>query len=69
MVSEKDICKSILALGKAADSIDDGYHNALIFDIVNLRNRLFDELNEETRNKFQAWYDGRTMGGRLIDED
>ncbi|MBP5594000.1 MAG: hypothetical protein J6Y02_01365 [Pseudobutyrivibrio sp.] len=68
MVSEKDICRAILALGKAADSIDDGYHNALIFNIVKLRNQLDGELSEETRNKFHAWYDGRTMGGRLIEE-
>lgn len=65
MVSEKDICKAIIALGKAADAIDDGYHNVMIGEIVKLRNALSKELSDETNRKLSTWYENRTLGGKI----
>ena len=67
MVSEKDICKAIIALGKAAEAIDDGYHNAMIGEIFKLRNSLSNELSAETNQRLSKWYENRTLGG-VIEE-
>ena len=56
MVTTKELVTAIMAIQKAQDLIDDGYHNREIFDLVDIKNRLFAELPEETQKAYTAWY-------------
>ena len=56
MTTTKELVTAILAIQKAQDLIDDGYHNCEIFDLVNIKNRLFAQLPEETQKAYVNWY-------------
>lgn len=59
MTTTKELVTAILAIQKAQDLIDDGYHNREIFDLVNIKNRLFAQLPEETQKAYTTWYDNK----------
>lgn len=56
MTTTKELVTAILAIQKAQDLIDDGYHNREIFDLVAVKNRLFAQLPEETQKAYTDWY-------------
>lgn len=56
MTTTKELVTAILAIQKAQDLIDDGYHNCEIFDLVAVKNRLFAQLPEETQKAYMDWY-------------
>lgn len=56
MASTKELVTAILAIQKAQDLIDDGYHNREIFDLVSIKNRLFAQLPEKTQKAYMDWY-------------
>lgn len=51
-LTQKELGIALLAIRKAMDVIDDGYHNSEIAELTNVSNELFWQLNEENRDKF-----------------
>ena len=56
MTTTKELVTAILAIQKAQDLIDDGYHNCELFDLASVKNRLFAQLPEETQKAYINWY-------------
>ena len=59
MTTTKELVTAILAIQKAQDLIDDGYHNCEIFDLVNIKNRLFAQLPEKVQKSYMDWYSAK----------
>lgn len=60
MMTNKDKVYAIIALDKAQDKLDDGYHNACIAEIVRVKNAIFAELPQNLKASLQEWYDKQT---------
>ena len=58
---EKRICMSILAIHKAMDFIDDGYHNKQIRDLVLVSNKLFEELSPTVQEALKSYFDTKAL--------
>lgn len=59
MTTTKELVTAILAIQKAQDLIDDGYHNCELFDLARVKNRLFAQLPDETQKAYVNWYAGK----------
>lgn len=60
MMTNKDKVYAIMALSKAQDKLDDGYHNTLIGSIICVKNAIFEELPDNLKASLQEWYDKQT---------
>ena len=56
MLNDKDRVYAIMAVQKAIDKIDDGFHNELIGSLVNVSNCLYDELPKSIQERLTDWY-------------
>ena len=54
MLKQKEVAMALLAVRKAMDILDDGYHLEDIGQLVKVSNSLYAELNEANQKKFSA---------------
>ena len=56
-LKQEEIGKALIQLVNIRYLIDDGYHNKELGDLIKVGNVLFNELNEENKERFQIWLD------------
>ncbi len=57
MINNESRCKAILAIHMVMDSIDDGYHNKEIFELVKVSNEIFYEFPERLQEQIKHYFD------------
>lgn len=63
MLKQKEVAMALLAVRKAMDILDDGYHLEDIGQLVKVSNSLYAELNEANQKKFSAFIQKEELGG------
>ena len=66
MINDEARCKAIMVIHIAMDTIDDGYHNREIGDLIRVSNRLFNELPEYLQVQIQQHYDKEMQEGAAV---
>lgn len=59
MIKQQEIGLSLLAIRKAMNIIDDGYHQKEYSKLIEVSNSLFAELNSVNQAKFRAWLENK----------
>lgn len=62
-MTQREKVKAILAIQKAKDIIDDGYHNACLNDLTKVSNCLFGELSRANQDKLWAHFEKKQEVG------
>ena len=60
MMNNKDRVYAIMALHKAIDKIDDGFHDELIGKLIDVSNDIYGELPENVQVGLTDWYDKKS---------
>lgn len=63
MLKQKEVAMALLAVRKAMDILDDGYHLEDIGQLVKVSNSLYAELNEANQKKFSAFIQKEELRG------
>ena len=64
-LKQEEIGKALIQLVNIRYLIDDGYHNKELGDLIKVGNVLFNELNDENKERFQIWLDKKMKENEL----
>ena len=64
-LKQEEIVKALIQLVNIRYLIDDGYHNKELWDLINVSNVLFNELNDANKDRFQIWLDKKMNENEL----
>ena len=56
-INDKDRAFAILAIHKAMDALDDGYHNEVYMKLVRASNDIYYEMSERNQTKIREYFD------------
>lgn len=56
-LKQEDLAKALIQLVNVRHLIDDGYHHNELMNLVKVSDKLFNELNDVNKRKFQIWLD------------
>lgn len=65
-LTQEELAMALLAIRKAMDIIDDGYHQDRLVKLTEVSNDLFWQLNEKNRDKFTDYLERKMENDGVI---